>query len=409
MKPTLGLFDSSSENITGSLSETQAEMNLVHGIFNITEFDKSALKFSFSKYPIVDRYEKAKIICEIMNELWPADIVDSQFENFRKFETFLSAIGKRDHFFHQFLVYLLGINIIDIICKNIEPSLREELFGFKKESDIYRTWLMAATAHDFGYPYHAANKIAEKLSDLYSENDLSYVAAKFNVDDDKVRFDHESSLSGIIIDDSESVESIHLNMVSFLKKIVQDTIDLTSEDADHLIQELKKEKDHGFISALLLCKNIIQSDLRKKTTWSSFKRKNIYKSMKFAMAAISLHNTHDQNIQTKITIDNNIYAFLLYFIDNIQDWHRSFLPSTEHPFYRFVGFGKSYDSSSIYLDYLLTSDSWPDGMVDNVKKGIDARKIAIHAPINIKKLGITVEIRYFTFNQDSPEIIKRTF
>ncbi len=409
MLPTLGLFDPTTRKATGSFSETQAEMNLIHGILDIPVLKDQFIQFSLAKYPIVEQHEKSNLICEIMRKLWPDSIGDQQFKLFRKFETFLSAIGKRDHFFHQFLVYLIGMNIISLTLKNFpNESEKENIFGFKKDEDIYKTWLMTSTCHDFGYPYHAATKIANYLSDLYAETNLNYVSSRLHISDNKNDLELEHKLSLIEIDNTDSAEEKNLNVTTFLNKLMEEYLEEETSKIDELQKSFSQEKDHGYISSLLLCKTVVESYI-KTAPWPSFKKGNYYKSLKLSMGAIALHNIRDKKLQEKITANRNIYAFLLFIVDNIQDWYRSFTTSPKYPAYKFVGFEKCHDSGKIYIDYLLTSDSWSEEMHNNILNEIALRKTTINNPKNETKLGVTISIRYYLLKKDKPIEIKCSF
>lgn len=84
----------------------------------------------------------------ITKTLWEDYLGASYPEVQKEFEPILiQASEYRDHFVHQFQVYLLGALIIDALFN--EKALRQ--FGETNKSDIEDAWLAAATFHDFNY------------------------------------------------------------------------------------------------------------------------------------------------------------------------------------------------------------------------------------------------------------------
>ena len=74
-----------------------------------------------------------------------------RFGIFQNFEKILFKDPRyRDHFIHQFQVFLAGIPIIEKYYDNIE-SVYSEKFSNNSEINIALSWLLAATFHDVGY------------------------------------------------------------------------------------------------------------------------------------------------------------------------------------------------------------------------------------------------------------------
>jgi len=121
------------------------------------------------------------------------------------------------------------------------------------------------------------------------------------------------------------------------------------------------------------------------------------------MGAITLHTLSDKRLLEKISCNRNVYAFLLFIIDNIQDWSRAFKPDKKHPNYHLIHFSNNEDKR-IILDYSLTSDSWSDEMKVDVHKFINSKKQILNKParFNHKGWGIEIKIKFHMLREDKP-------
>ena len=395
-------FETSGHSGLTVFSEQQAEMDLVRNLFSNTCFQKRELRFLFSKYPIVTLSEKGHIICKIMELLWPGKTGEKQFKLFGEFENFLLAIGNRGHFVHQFLVYLIGLNIIQILLdKYPSEKEREELFGFKDENLIFDTWLMAASAHDFGYPYEFAIEISERLSGLYGKFHMSHLSEQFGLlkaQPMDLKKEYIISLNGARID-----------VGLLLQEVIQSSLDVSNERATKVQKHLENAKDHGYVSSIIICRTVLGAYL-KETDWASFRNDEIYRSLQYAMGAIALHNLREKEYQKQIAFSKNAYAYLLFMLDNIQDWSRVFTRMKKWPTYQLVQFTRNDYQGEISLDYYLRSDSWPDGMKERVDNSLKEKEATVNTLSGAgKPLGITIGVRYHMIKQDKPTEIKHSF
>jgi len=251
---------------SGFFSEQRAEMNLIKPLFENNIIKNSKEKLLFSKYPIVTLAEKGDVLCEIMSLMWPEGIIKNQYELLRNFEEFLTAIGKRDHFFHQFLVYLLGVNLIELILNKIKSTTKpEDIFGFKNKKDIYLTWLMASCFHDFGYPYQEASAISKKLSELYSGMDMDNLAEQFTTLRSTLNNKHDYNLVFVKISEEQNAEMQILLIHHFLLELIEEYLDIDTDTALKIQNDFIIGADHGYVSSILLCKSVINSHLYTTT------------------------------------------------------------------------------------------------------------------------------------------------
>lgn len=399
-------------DVVGSISHSLiadqlAEYKLIKNLFdNPIIKESSHLIFLFSKFPIVPTYDRSEIICEIMKILWPEGMCEELFEYFREFELFLISIGKRDHFFHQFLVYLIGLNFIQVLiskCKNINISV-ESVFGFSDEAQIFRTWLFTATIHDFGYPYEFSKKISNKLSDLYKKFNMNQIADKFDKLAIDINISDEKILSQFILDDKHLIFG-HMIETSFSKySNIDDSL------TNKLVKNLEDKRDHGLISAFILARIILENTQKKGNSITSFMKSDDYKSLEYAMSAITLHNI-PESYQSKISFTKNIYSYLLFMLDNIQDWARDFISNNnKYPTYKMVAFDVDSDNSKISIDYYLQSNSWTKEMIREAIISLESKKKSVNAPEGSRiSLGMKFIVRYFIFGQEKPVDIQWTF
>ena len=190
-----------------------AELNVIMPLLAYRFFRKPELQILLTKYALQETLDKPDTICQIMRLLWPKSIRGVLFSQFKEFEKFLIAVGKRDHFLHQFLVFLLGLNVIQALLQKYRGKHdRERIFKFKDEHYIFYTWLMAATAHDFGYPIEVASKISYKLSSLYKAFGMRNFAKSFGLLRQKPDLTEEDGFDKIEIGEEDSMSKVKKSM-----------------------------------------------------------------------------------------------------------------------------------------------------------------------------------------------------
>ncbi len=389
------------------IAEQHAEMALIRNLLGDASFDKGNLKFLLAKYPNVSIEEKGDLICKIMNQLWNEHLISNYFEVFREFEKFLTLIGKRDHFFHQFLVYLIGINTLQLLLKNFpSENDRESVFGFKEERHIFFTWLLAASTHDFGYPYQYVGKIAGHLGNLYNSFHMDELGHRFSNINIPIDIGNENELLTLKYGCPEHGNEA-INMADVLKDTLKSKLKLGDHEVNDLCDLIIKDQanDHGYVSALVLCQNVYRSIFENKGC-IGFPGSVISQSLQYAMSAVAVHNVASNEFLTKITHDKNIYAFLLFIIDNIQDWYRAHTYSDIYPNFHLVKFSRKDSDSEIVLEYIIVSENWTPTLVNSINENIIKKRELLQVPASIgKKLGFNISVKYHMIRQPKPEEI----
>jgi hypothetical protein len=238
-------------------------------------------------------------------------------------ELLLSGLNKyRDHFMHQFHVFVSGYIIINELgIEHFKSSIQQSMewiltnnkrsnqIAFDKDekryeisdADVLRIWFLTAFYHDFAY---ILEKLDTELQNFF-EHLLGY---PFNV-----KFDWENLLT-----DKNSFSKYICDLLAFFSSP-------KGTNAEQLLQNylnaIIKVHDHGILSALLLINS------SKRTTYRN--RNECF----YAASAISLHNPEvygslsegeciSQGRLIGISFESFPMAFLLAFCDTAQSFGR---------------------------------------------------------------------------------------
>jgi len=351
-----------------------------------------------------------------MRLLWPKSIRSRLFNQFKEFENFLIAVGKRDHFLHQFLVFLLGLNVIQaLLQKYRDKSDRERVFKFKDERYIFYTWLMTATAHDFGYPIEVASDISYKLSTLYKVFGMRNFSKSFGLLRHKPEVAEENDFDKIEIGKASSMSPVRskyeLDINHVLRNQLCSTLRIRKDRADKLLHRLKERLDHGYIGAIILSSTVLKSHLSYcKGNWDQVQSSKLYRALQAAIAAIAIHNFQYKRDRKIINLESNFYAYLLYLVDNIQDWSRSSVAVGEWPKYWLCSFERKDKDLRIDVGYHLYHHSWTKLMEKRVNKGLRKKKEAIASlQPPPEPLGMTIAVKYNSSHPKINETLEHTF
>lgn len=288
-----------------------------------------------------------------LDKLWKLYLDGKQYPAvLRRFELILSEFFPkyRDHYVHQFQVFLLGSLIIDGLIE--KKKIR------KKEIKNFSTaWMLAASYHDFSYPIQ---KHDEYFSFFFEQ--ILGVDKSFTVLELKNKY----------IEDKFSAYIEHiLSAINPCLNIEE----IQEPDGTEKLNKMRKffyynvihEKNHALLSALGLFKK-----LENKTDF-----KNILLP---AAVAIALHDDHiwqplnglkvedsddyDLAIEEvrqicplkEISFEDQPLAFLLILCDNLQDWGRhcedkKFEKELTEANIRFKEI--SFDSNSVVIQLIL--------------------------------------------------------
>jgi hypothetical protein len=327
------------------------------------------LQRRLSCYALADTVERDRIVLEIFKFFFQGTLPSELFAVVREFDSIFAVLGKRGHFVHQFEVLIFGWALIRMLIehnKGIKKSFR-----FNSPKDIFFVWLMASVIHDFGYPLQVAEDVMKKFHAWYRALGMSEIAELFQ---GLIKNYEESEARNLT--ELKSQTWAGLDVKAILLETVWDSLKINRSSAEKLLKSIEamskekmpKEKIHGYTGATILCGKCLQSWQTSGLTAKALDYNA--KTLKLALAAICLHdlpNDLDMYIR-KIDFWRNPYAYLLFLIDNLQDWFRNLRPNEEWPSYNLLKIGKT--ENRLELSYILTHENWTKDMEDSVKGSV---------------------------------------
>ena len=293
---------------------------------------------------------------ELMKVLWQDGPEVGLLNSFEKFDRFLRALGRRDHFIHQFEVFLFGWFLIDFLVSR--GNSLESLTPFKLQPFL-KLWLMTAMGHDLGFPLQESPKIFKALDELYGHRSIglyrtSNLLARLERQFSRTTFTGRPRLVKYLLSGQGAGidEKIILGIAN--------TTGLNGEMARLVWHKMEKfPNNHGLLSALLLGRAVFHSygteAAREKTAATdSMDPQHLYLSL----AAIALHHLKEElpYVIKKIEFGRNPFAYLLYLADNLQEWSRDLGGWAEEPTTLLCEC--KGENSGIILTFLITHDTW---------------------------------------------------
>ncbi len=254
------------------------------------------------------------------NKLWSKYFKDEIYpEEHRKLELLLIELYPRyrDHYIHQFQVFSLGALIIDILMRNKKIKSKNDF--------LPKSWLLAASFHDFAYPIQKYDDYISRFfkQSLSIEEPLSFLELKNNY----TEYSFSSHVEHILCSISKC-----FNDKNFKGETGTNNFNKIRQLFYH---EITKSKNHGLIGSLGVLKK--------------FEDKIDFVHILLpAAVAIALHDDEIwqplQGLETnnggkeeecitcvrkiaplgKLDFDAYPLAFLLILCDNIQDWGRHY-------------------------------------------------------------------------------------
>ncbi len=262
--------------------------------------------------------ELINITMQTLKKLWEKHKKDEVYricENFKEFEPILfKDISYRDHFIHQFQVFLLGCPIINHHIEAIRDSLEARIRGNYDDDHIYFTWLIASSLHDIGYPIERLPKWLDaffkdylKVDDLPLSVDFGHMLTKRNF------MEYMDKLSSLLH---------HLSKNSGGKWTYDNALEIDNNLRKFFVDQLIRQRNHGVISALCLMDVIENGEYAISN--SNYKRDIFSSYVCPAALATLLHDSDifgDESIK-KIEFNKNPLSFLLIYCDTVQEWGR---------------------------------------------------------------------------------------
>lgn len=237
------------------------------------------------------------------DSLWKECQLKIQYSDFLKtFEPalyHLSAGGGRtyrDHYLHQFQVFLLGLHIIDKFYEKLK-------FDEVKE----KQWLVASSFHDVAYPVQLYDGWSKKFfEEVFDISDVGMADLKSSFIDKTLL----SSMGYMI----NSLCTTHLD-----RKLTGNWLDEEQDLVQFFYKKITMVKHHCVLSAI---------SLLKKASTSGCDSSLLKEVFVPATLAILLHDKEvwkelkEQHGLAQIEFDMDPIAFLLLFCDCIQEWGR---------------------------------------------------------------------------------------
>ena len=251
------------------------------------------------------------------------DLTEKKLIDFMDHEKLMlySTEKYRDHFMHQFHVFVMGyifINAIGIdeIKKRINKRLQnvEEYQEIEIDDEgVLRIWVLIALFHDIAYIFQQYDKTMQKF---ISDNLLV---------DIPVHIDWGSILS------SKKNKASYIDTITELTRffVSQDENKLTNktELLKNYIQAIEDNQDHGVLSAILLI-NLYMKTIEGNYIGDHGSTSKRIVEIYLAALAISMHNSctyktlkEDTNIGY-ICFESFPLEFLLMYCDTAQEWGR---------------------------------------------------------------------------------------
>ena len=298
---------------------------LIEKCQNISKIDysqeiKEFLEFPKKSGPIDDA------IMENLSDLWCRKYGEKYnfpiLEGFKEYEKMLFELPRyRDHFIHQYQVFLLGAIIIDEISAKSDKSFQQyyyESLGLesdRKNSLADIAWLVASTFHDVAYPVQKSEELFNNFFKIFMGIEDKIVE---RIGLEKISFNPSySKLIDQLCDLHYNIDRGSLPWKFNSTQVIKLCIDRGFRES--IYESLIKERDHGVLGALIL---LYQSEAGKDE----------YSTMTYPAAlAIAMHNKILKNYNYIIEFEKNPLTFLLAYCDLIQEWGRGEKDSPEIP------------------------------------------------------------------------------
>ena len=266
------------------------------------------------------------------------------FKIYREFEPILfKGSHYRDHFIHQYLVFLTGLPMISRVSPNINSHL-SDIGGVAKDLvDVEKSWLLASTYHDVSYPI-------QRFDDWLKAFFINFLNVKTN----PVYID----MSQILLERSYLLNLHKLSDFSY--QLYKKVSPVLEKDYLHSLW-MKKflERNHGvFSSLILLDKYKTDATLIDKYFGDVF-----FSQVLPSGVAIALHdqNVWEEEVIPQIIFEKDPITFLLIYCDTVQEWGRPITPYSiqQSPYTPLI---TSYQVKNSKVSVSLTYD-----IVENVK------------------------------------------
>jgi hypothetical protein len=263
--------------------------------------------YAYSDYATL----KLRLLNNVLKELWVIQARKGEtFKLFKNFETYEKVLFQsnpeyRDHYIHQFDVFLLGYYFLnEILVSDTEIS---EIFKPYPQRKPNLTWMLTSTFHDIGYPI-------EKIDEWFA----SFLNTFLRVET-AIPIEIEKILSPVFFDYLRYLSEEHYNQTSEPMTVSGTCYLRDWRFHSVLVNNLRMKKDHGIVSSLLLIHSLFTQE--HFSNFHDWFFESFEPDIMPACHAIAIH--HLKIDFERISLKKSPFAFLLVLCDSIQDWQRS--------------------------------------------------------------------------------------
>lgn len=324
--------------------KSSIDRKLLDQIFDLNKISFRQVLFTYINEHLTEKGDEYVFTSEVFSSLWKNELGPSYSDFLEVFEPSLQYISAsnlkrggriyRDHYIHQFQVFLLGLPIID----------KKYAFFKRHYENPELVWLVAASFHDNAYPVQ-----------LYDKWSGEFFKRVFKIKNEIGTIELKSKFI-----DEDFLSCLGYLVCSFCKthppqKTLENNWLATENDLIQFIYRMiTEEKNHGVLSCVSLLKMLTSpiqendavrgSDPAKKEPSNREKINATLHDFDSALdgifvpgaLAIALHDEKVWNAEiikgkksgdkvkflTKICFDDDPISFLLIFCDCVQEWGR---------------------------------------------------------------------------------------
>jgi hypothetical protein len=262
------------------------------------------------------------IIIETLERLWVTRYKKGEgfkmFDNYKEFEKILLKDPfYRDHFIHQFQVFLTGCPIIKELYEDIRANLAKNT-GCKNLDDVNVdfAWMITSTFHDVGYPIERFESWLNSFFKDYLDVEGIPTGISFgNILLEKKFMEYLDKLSSLyffIFTDNKRNKQWKYDQNPIIDYPIRNMF----------MDKLINQRNHGLISAICLLDRIENSAYARKI--KNYVNTIFSASVFPAALAIALH---DKDVFSNekiglIEFKRTPLLFLLIYCDTLQEWGR---------------------------------------------------------------------------------------
>ncbi len=309
--------------------ERYIDANLLEKMLKLEKIAYRKDLFNATSKHLSNKDNECKFVSDVFSELWQKWIGVPYNDFLETFDpalqhVFAATRGKdrgvyRDHYIHQFQVFLSGLYIID----NLYEDFVVKYHCIKPEI----SWLIISSFHDIAYPVQ-----------LYDEWSGEFFKQIFDVPEDIAHIDIKSKFVEQSFMNCTNSLITRLSSIFFKEELKGNWLSKKKELVQFFYEKITTAKNHCILSSVSLLKMVQQEEYKSKISIGKTEFEDIYQHIIIPSAlSIALHdpkiwqelkdNGKWQKLKEKVPLpflrfEDDPLSFLLIFCDNIQEWGR---------------------------------------------------------------------------------------